>query len=82
MNVVLRGLHPVMIFRELSGHHRALLLPVVNLALIKLRASSPDVMNQDLAVPPLMMPTLFIFLGVDLTYCAFPFEINDPLLHR
>ena len=55
-----------MIFRELGGHHRAVFLPVVNLALIKLRAS-PDVMNEDLAVPPLMDRAAFIFLSIDLT---------------
>jgi hypothetical protein len=70
-----------MIFRELRGHHRAVLLSVVNLALIKLRAS-PDVMNENLAVPPLMMHATFIFLGIDLTYSAIPFKIDDPLLHR
>ena len=30
----------------------------------------------------MMMPFPVIFLLVDLTYCAFPFEIDDPLLHR
>jgi hypothetical protein len=70
-----------MIFRELRGHHRAVLLPVFNLALIKLRAS-PDVMNEDLAISPLMVNATFIFLCIDLTYSAIPFKIDDSLLHR